>query len=166
MKAQVLLLIDADPTSASLVALAAAKTDHRVIHAHTSREAFRVIKGELGDVDAMVIDLDPGVHGLAVLEAMDSSTATPPVIVLTGLEETYMRGIAAMHGAAACIGKPFSAEKLASVIEEVCEPSWRSAGCTSDAWGHQHRCQNALFPCPSCRRHQHHAPTALECANL
>jgi DNA-binding response OmpR family regulator len=166
MKAKVLLLIDADHASADVVSLAAIKTGHRVVHAHTSREAFSIMERGLDDVDAVVIDVDPGVHGMAVLESMHLSTTTPPVIVLTGLEETYMCGIAAVHGAAACIGKPFAAEKLAALIEQVCQPAWRSAGCTSDAWGHPHRCQSALFPSPGCRRRQRHAPTALDYANV
>ena len=152
MKADVLLVVDADPSPTELVSLAAMKTKHRVIRAKTSREAFRILNGGLGDVDVIVVDVDPGVHGLAVLEAIDVSPTSPPVIVLTSLEEVYMTPIAAAHGAAACIGKPFTVEKIASVIEEVSAPSWRSAACSSDAWGHPHRCKTSFIACPACAR--------------
>ena len=152
MKADILLIVDADPSSTELVSLAAMKTKHRVIRAKTSREAFRILDGGLGEVDVVVVDVDPGVHGWAVLEAIDVSPTSPPVIVLTSLEEGYMTPVAAAHGAAACIGKPFTVEKIASVIEEISAPSWRSAACSSDAWGHPHRCKNSFIACPACAR--------------
>ena len=152
MKADVLLIVDADPSSIELVSLAAMKTKHRVIRAKTSREAFHVLSAGLDEVDVIVVDVDPGVHGMAVLEAIDVSPTSPSVIVLTSLEEVYMTPIAAAHGAAACVGKPFTIEKIASVIEEISAPSWRSAACSSDAWGHPHRCKTSFIACPACAR--------------
>lgn len=152
MKADVLLLVDADPNSAELVALAAIKSRQHVIRANTSLEAFRILNDGLDAVDVIVVDVDPGVHGLAVLEAIDASPTAPPVIILTSLEAVYMTPIGAAHGAAACIGKPFTVEKLASVIEQVSAPGRRSAAWSSDAWGHPHRCENNFIACPGCRR--------------
>lgn len=158
MKTGKLLVVDADDASTALVARAAEKTKHQLLRAKTSREAFHILAEGLGEVNVVVIDVDPGVHGLAVLEAMDVSPAAPPVIVLTSLEEIYMTPVGAAHGAAACLGKPFSAERLADVIEQVSAPAFRSATCTSDAWGHPHRCQNNFVACPGCRR-QTRAPS-------
>jgi DNA-binding response OmpR family regulator len=166
MKEKVLLVVDADENSAELIVLAAVKTGHHVIRAHTSHEAFSIMDRRLRDLDVIVIDVDPGVHGMAVLEAIDFSPDGPPVIVLADPDETYVNGIAAAHGAATCIEKPFSAEELAAVIEEVSEPAFHSAGCTSDAWGHPHRCQNALYPSPWCQHQRQHKPTQRERANL
>ena len=152
MKQDVLLIVDADSSSTELVSLAAMQTKHRVIRAKTSREAFHVLNGGLDAVNVIVVDVDPGVHGMAVIEAIDVSPTSPPVILLTSLEEGYMAPIAAAHGAAACVGKPFTVGKLASVIEEVCAPSWRSAACSCDAWGHPHRCKTNFIACPGCSR--------------
>ncbi|HWM24653.1 MAG TPA: response regulator [Chthoniobacterales bacterium] len=161
MKADVLLLVDADPNSAELVALAAMQTRHRLVRANTSLEAFRILEGGMDEVDVIVIDVDPGVHGLAVLEAIDASPTAPPVIILTSLEEVYTTPIGAAHGAAACIGKPFTIEKLASVIEQLSSPRWRSAAWSSDAWGHPHRCKNNFIACPGChRKRPENAPTS------
>ena len=148
MKANVLLLVDADPNSAELVALAAMKSCHQVILANTSLEAFRILNGGLDAVDVIVVDLDPGGHGLAVMEAIDASPRTPPAIILTSLEEVYMTPIGAANGAAACLGKPFTVEKLASVIDQVTAPGRRSAAWSSDVWGHPHRCENNFIVCP------------------
>ncbi|HSP64381.1 MAG TPA: response regulator [Pyrinomonadaceae bacterium] len=166
MKTTALLLVDSDSTSGALVSQAAAETGHQLIQAHTSHEAFCIIERGLEDVAAIIIDLDPGVHGLAVLEAIDICATTPPVIVLTGLEEVCMCGIAFARGAAAWIAKPFSAEKLAEIIEKVIDPAWRLDTYTSDLWGHPHHCRHGAFPCPGCHPQKLPAPTALECANL
>ena len=165
MNADLLLIVDADPASTELVSLAAMKTRHRILRAKTSREAFHILNGGLAEVGVIVVDVDPGVHGLAVLEAIDVSPTSPPVIVLTSLEETYMTPIGAAHGAAACVGKPFTVEKLASVIEQVSSPSWRAGACSSDAWGHPHRCQNSFIACSGCRRKQTEHLKKLETVN-
>jgi DNA-binding response OmpR family regulator len=152
MKADALLLVDADPVSAELVALAAMKTNHRLLQAQTSPGAFHILESSLHEVDLIVVNVDSGVHGLAVLEALDVSPVGPPVIILTSLKESYMTPVGAAHGAAACLGKPFTLEKLVSVIEQVSAPSWRATSCSSDAWGHPHRCENSFIACPGCRR--------------
>jgi len=66
---------------------------------------------------ARIIDLDPGMHSILVLEALGCCDTCPPIIVVTGLEELEMTAIAHRHGATACIGKPF----------KRCQP------CVSDA---------------------------------
>ncbi|MGZ5537178.1 MAG: response regulator [Chthoniobacterales bacterium] len=166
MKTKMLLLVDADPHSTEVISVAAARTGHQVTRAHTSREAFCIMEHGLDDLDLIVIDVDPGVHGIDVLETVEISSTTPPVIVLTDVEDHYLPGFATARGAAACVTKPFTADEIAAVIEEVSAPAWRSAGCTCDAWGHPHRDQPHLYPCPSCRRHTQPAPTELECANI
>ncbi len=166
MKTKALLLVGSDSNSAALVSRAASRTGHQLICAHTSREAFGIIESGLEDVAAIIIDLDPGVQGLAVLEAMDIGPTSPPVIILTGLEEAYMRGLGAARGAAAWLARPFTAKKLAGIIEQVIEPAWRLDNYTSDAWGHPHHCRHAAFPCPGYHRQKLPAPTALECASL
>ena len=158
MKTGKLLVVDADAVSSALVAQAAKMTGHDLLEAQTSGEAFHFLADTLGEVNVIVVDADPGVHGLAVLAAMDVAPTAPPVIVLTSLGEIYMTPIGAARGAAACLGKPFSAEKLADVIEQVSAPAFRSATCTSDAWGHPHRCQNSFVACPGCR-HQTREPS-------
>ena len=140
MRPDILLLVDADPESARMVAAAATGTRRRLVRVTSGREAFQMLNDGLDQVDVIVVDVDPGVHGMAVLEALDSSHQAPPVIVLTGLEETYMAPISAAHGAAACLAKPFTIEKLAATIEQVSASQRQSEAYTSDLWGHPHRC--------------------------
>jgi len=131
MKENVVLLVDADGDSEGVVLEAAARTGHKVRRAKTSRDAFQILKNEIRHLDAVIVDVDPGVHGLALLEAISGYEERPPMIALTGLEETYMQAIAARHGAADCLGKPVSIGKLKSALEKS-----MSRMKTSDRWGH------------------------------
>jgi DNA-binding response OmpR family regulator len=66
--------------------------------AKTSREAFEILKREIRRLDIVIVDVDPGAHGLALLEAISGCAERPPIIVVTALEETYMKPITAEHG--------------------------------------------------------------------
>lgn len=101
---------------------------------HT-RNAFELLAKNLDDFDVIVIDADPEIHPMGILEAVAGRKHTPPVIVLTGLEEEYMSGVVAKHGAVACVGKPFTATELAEVIDELF-PNERRHVQSCDLWGH------------------------------
>jgi len=134
MKENLVLLVDPDADSAGLVLEAAARTGHSVRFAKTSRDVFQILKNEIDRLDLIIVDVDPGAHGLALLEAISGYDEKPPVIVLTGLEETYMQSIAAGHGAAGCLGKPVPIEKLKSTLDQISERMSRMQTC--DRWGH------------------------------
>ena len=131
MPAKLLLLIDADNDCGPIVAEAAAHTDRKVLLAKTSREAFEIIQKEIWHLNIIIVDIDPGAHGVALLEAMSACAERPPMIVVTALEEVYMKPIATVHGAAACIGKPLRLEQLLLAFENVD----LHRGLTSDRWG-------------------------------
>ena len=131
MPAKLLLLIDADNDCGPVVAEAAAHTDRKLLLAKTSRQALDIIQKEIRNLDLIIIDVDPGAHGVALLEAMSARAERPPMIVVTALEEVYMKPIATEHGAAACVGKPLRLEKLLSALEDVDI----HRGLTSNRWG-------------------------------
>jgi CheY-like chemotaxis protein len=82
---------------------------------HSTPEAFRALQ-QGDDLDVAIIDLDPGMHGTALLEAAGDRL---PVIVLTSLEQEYMQSVASRHGARACLTKPFGADQLRVALERV-----------------------------------------------
>ena len=135
MKEKIILLVDADADCAGLVLEAGARTGHGVRLSRDSGEAFGFLSREFDRIDTIVIDVDPGTHGLALLEAISALHQRPPVIVLTGLEEAHMEPVAALHGAAECLDKPVSIERLKAALERV-----TSCGCdeevSCDPWGH------------------------------
>jgi DNA-binding NtrC family response regulator len=134
MHKKAILLIDADADAVGVVMEAAARTGHEVRLARTSREAFQILRNEIHQLDVVIVDVDPGAHGLALLEAVSGRDEKPPMLVLTGLEETYMQSIAAGHGAANCLGKPFSIEKVKGALDQIFERT--SCKQTCDRWGH------------------------------
>ena len=133
MKENIVLLVDADGDSEGIVSEAAARTGRDVLLAKTSRDAIRILGDQMRRLDIVIIDVDPGAHGLALLEAISGCAERPPILVVTALEETYMKPIAAEHGAAACLGKPIRIETLKSALDAV--SAKRSQMLTCDRWG-------------------------------
>jgi DNA-binding response OmpR family regulator len=130
MKENTVLLVDADCDSEAIVSEAATHTGRNVLVAKTSRDAFRILGDQMQRLDLVIVDVDPGAHGLALLEAISGCADRPPIVVITALEETYMKPISMKHGAAACLGKPITIQKLCSSFNDV---SHRSLTC--DRWG-------------------------------
>jgi DNA-binding NtrC family response regulator len=121
------------------------KRTGRVLETVTSsRDAFRLLQTRLHDIDLILIDVDPGMHNMAILEALAGSENPPRIIVITGFEESDMTPIAHRHGATACIAKPFTAAELASLIEQVCPLPEPPNSWSSDRWGHPHRCYRQI----------------------
>jgi len=71
-------------------------------------EALGVRNREFNRIDSLVVDLDPGSRGMALLAALCALWHRLPVIVAIGLEESHMKPVVLRHGAVACLGKPLS----------------------------------------------------------
>jgi len=130
MKDKVILLLDSDGDCEGIVLQAAAHTGRRIRVSRTSRDAFEAIRNGMSDLALVIIDADPAAHGLALLEAVSSCGNRPPIIAITGLEESYMKPIAEKHGAMACLAKPVSIARLKSAIDTSADWS-----LTCNRWG-------------------------------
>jgi DNA-binding response OmpR family regulator len=137
MKKHTILLVDADGDSEALVSEVANRFGRDVLVAKTSCDAFRILGNQMQRLDLVIVDVDPGVHGLALLETISGCADRPPIVVITALEEIYMKPISLKHGAAACLGKPITVHRLSSSLNNV---SKRSLTC--DRWG-------CLIPSPA-----------------
>jgi DNA-binding response OmpR family regulator len=130
MKTNTLLLVDADGDSEAIVSKAANRAGLDLLVTKTSRDAFRILRDQMQSLDLVIVDVDPGAHGLALLEAISNCANRPPIIVITALEETYMKLISLKHGAAACLGKPITVRRLSRSLHDVSQTS-----LTCDRWG-------------------------------
>lgn len=130
MNDDTILLVDADGDSEPKVREAAASIGAKVLLVKTSRDAFKILKDEMHRLKLVVVDVDPGAHGLALLEAVSGCADRPQIVVITALEKTYVEPIAVKHGATACVGKPITVQQLTSLLKET---SKRSLTC--DRWG-------------------------------
>ena len=116
MKPAIILLMTADPTVERVACEAVTALRHGLRTARSAAEGFRDLETAREDVDVVIVDLDPGMHGTALLEAADVHF---PVIVLTSLEANYMTPVASRHGARECLTKPFQAEELQAALKRV-----------------------------------------------
>jgi len=116
MKPHVIALLTNDPAVRETALQVIPEMRHGLRILQSSRAVFEMLRDRPDDVDLAVIDLDPGVHGLTVLEAIDHRL---PTLVLTSLEENYMKSIAERHGAVGCLTKPFTDEQLTAAIDHA-----------------------------------------------
>lgn len=140
MKRDILLLVDADADNADVVWPVATLNRLRVRLVRTSYDFFQLIENGLTDVAIIVLDVDPGVHGMAVLEALDACDLTAPVIILSSLEEALLHPVAIAHGAKECFGKPVLTQRLRTAIGKFARAP-EAQGRRCDAGGH---------PCEGC----------------
>src|SRR5438105_5317927 len=137
MKRNIVLVLDADADTARAVASAAATRNCDLRLVQTSKEFFHFCSQDFENVTAIVLDVDPGMHGMAILEALDACENTPPIIVVSALEEHRLGPVVQRHGAMACLGKPLSFTRLGRALDQAGE---RAAAPRCDLWGHVTNC--------------------------
>jgi DNA-binding response OmpR family regulator len=116
MKPAVILLLSTDAYVERLAREAVTATRHGLRVIQSTPQAFHELGTACDDVDLAIVDLDPGMHGAALLEAIGDRL---PVIVLTSLEGEYMKPVASRHGARECLTKPFRAEQLQAALKRA-----------------------------------------------
>ena len=92
----------------------------QVMEAADGAECLRLVRSEIPDVVVLDISM-PGVSGWEVLQAVkgDPTTASIPVIVVTGLVEGDTDAKAQALGAFDVIFKPFGIDRLLESIDEA-----------------------------------------------
>lgn len=143
MKRNVVLVLDADADTAGVVALAASSGNCDLRFVQTSKEFFHFCREDFENVTAIILDIDPGMHGMAILEASDACENTPPIIVVSALEEHLLGPVVQRHGAIACLGKPLSFTRLGRALDQAMESA---VAPRCDLWGHVTNCTS------TCRR--------------
>jgi DNA-binding response OmpR family regulator len=135
MKEKIILLVDADADCAGMVLEAGEQTGHGVRLSRDGAEAFGFLNREFDCIDCLIVDVDQGSHGMALLTALCTLWRRLPVIVVTGSEESHMKAAVLRLGADACLGKPLSIERLRAVIDSFVR-SERDQEISCDPWGH------------------------------
>jgi DNA-binding NtrC family response regulator len=83
-------------------------------------ESFRILRDDAKDVKLVIIDIDPEMHGVALLTAVAGFRENVPIVAVTSLEESYMKPLAVRRGAVECLGKPVAANRFAEAIQRHC----------------------------------------------
>ena len=113
------MVVDDEERVRTLLAKSLSSQGHSVVTAASASAAIDRLESKA--VDLVVLDLVmPGLGGLAVLNAMNESKKTTPVIVLSGVTDVASRVEALDRGAVDVVSKPFSlTELLARVRRNV-----------------------------------------------
>ncbi|HZR25928.1 MAG TPA: response regulator [Vicinamibacterales bacterium] len=118
------LLIDDELAAVDLYALAIGE-HFRVLTARTATDGYALARSE--KPDAIVMDmLLPDLHGLELSRRLldDPQTASIPVIVLTGDDESYVRAAATPFSAV--LKKPSAIEDVLKALQTATGASWVS----------------------------------------
>ena len=156
MQSRALLVSKEASDSNTAIAEAAARAGLSLLHATGAKQAFELLREGLPVIDLVIIDVDPGIHGMAILEAITARESSPPVIVVTGFEQFEMAPIARHHGAAACIAKPFTAAEFLARVGNIA-PAGRGSNVSNDdpsghpdPGPHKHTGQKCTGACAGC----------------
>jgi DNA-binding NtrC family response regulator len=140
MKRDVILLLDDDGDCANVACTAGSLLRLDVRFVRRPHDLFQMIQERSEDVVAVVLDVDPGFHGMAVMETLAASDLTLPAIIISSLEVAHLFPAAKAYRANACLGKPVSPERLAMTISACLEaPKERSHRCDRS-----HRCEGCV----------------------
>jgi CheY-like chemotaxis protein len=115
VKTPVVLLLTNDSGLEDLVADTLSKIGGLSHFASDPGEALETISG-LRDLDLVIIDFEPGPHGMTLLSAISTLRADLPVIVITRQDGKHVEALPYASGATACFPKPISAVRLATAI--------------------------------------------------
>jgi len=115
-----IFLISGDAEVERNVTESARRTGHALIVARTAHQAVKMFAHGFEGLRLILMDLDPDVHGVALLNALEDCHGKVPLVALTGCEESYVTRLALRHGAAGCLGKPVALERFERLIGGLC----------------------------------------------
>lgn len=108
---ELLLLVDGDPRTVSVVAPLAAARKLGLVKARTAVAALEIVQRVADSFGCAVVNLElPDIPGLAVAEALRQFYPTLPVVCLTEV-------LATANGP--CLSKPINGEQLGAEIDQA-----------------------------------------------
>jgi DNA-binding response OmpR family regulator len=116
-----ILLVDDDPLVRRSLALALERIGHRVVPAENGLEGAS--RARDGGIDLAIVDIHmPDMDGLELLAQLRATSATLPVIMMSGGDQTRDLALledAKLLGASAALAKPFSLDELYTLVATV-----------------------------------------------
>ncbi len=122
MKPRLVLLLTGDPVMQDHLEKALFGSTTRILVARNLTEAMQSVCARWQELDLAVLDADTGDHGRAMLRAIRVCCEELPIIVVISGDLYSASPFADSHRAAACLSKPFTADQLERVIEQIRKP--------------------------------------------
>ncbi|HEY0791872.1 MAG TPA: response regulator [Chthoniobacterales bacterium] len=112
------LVVDDEPAFLNTLAGLVRRAGFEVLTAHDAQEAWTCFEREGSRLCALLTDLVmPGeLDGIGLAAKVREARPTLPVILVTGWPETVSAGARTAYGV---LGKPFTAQRLASALSKV-----------------------------------------------
>ena len=115
-----LLIVEDDHAVRSFVSLATSRLGYNVLEAANGMEALKLIEEHGGKITLVLTDYNmPGMNGVQLVQALKKRPVVPAIAVMSGRFEPIMMNALKAEGITALLGKPFSSEKLGSVLKSA-----------------------------------------------
>jgi DNA-binding response OmpR family regulator len=121
MNARLILLLTLDPTVEDAITKAPLQPTESVCIARTVSDALRIVSGNGGELELVVIDFDHGPHGMTLISAIKTCRNRLPILALTPPGDDHAKILARAAGATQCVAKPVSGEQMAKAMLD-CRP--------------------------------------------
>jgi two-component system cell cycle sensor histidine kinase/response regulator CckA len=115
-----ILLVDDEPTMLALCQRILGLGGYEVLPAGTAEEAFRVLQNGTTAVDLLLSDVVmPGMNGIELANRVRSTHPNTKVVLMSGYGPRDIEKVAGGQNPYRIIWKPFKAESLLRMIENV-----------------------------------------------
>ena len=121
MKRNVVLVLDADADTDHAVASAATTRNYDLRFGADLKRVFPFLQSDFESVVAIILEIDPGMHAMAILEASDVCENAPAVVVVSALEEHCLGPVEHRRWWWASSGKPLSFTQLGRALNRAVE---------------------------------------------
>src|SRR4030042_175656 len=117
LRKTLILVVDDSFTAREALKNILAERGYGVITASTGTEALTMVREKRFDIMFLDVKL-PDIDGVEFFEQVKSIDPEVAVIMMTGYSETELMQKVISHGAYTCIYKPFSVDKVVSLVSE------------------------------------------------
>ena len=115
-----ILVVDDESTVRDFIAAVLRKQGYRVLTAADGREALVLWEREKGGIEALVVDVVmPVMDGCEFLQQVKRARPDIKVVLTSGYSESAVRSLCAAYPDAAFLPKPYTARRVAEVMEQI-----------------------------------------------
>ena len=112
-----LLIVDDDDAVRSFVCVATRRLGYHVIEATNGVDALQKLEQHAGKIGLVLTDINmPMMDGVELVKALKTHPEKPPIAVMSGRFDPYIRNVLQSEGVTALLSKPFSTAALKQTL--------------------------------------------------